>query len=347
MNAKTFWPVWGTAFVAAAFLGYRVNPMAYTGGRSRDDQERLRRNSSAIATMLGEFRTSMSDIMFIKTERYLHAGVGYVPHMEESVMTAEQLSEEVDEHQSELGIPDDDHPHHHGHSHSHGHDHGHHHHEHGEEHGFELDHDHAGTPTLIPAAERDFRGFIGRLHREVKPWRDPTKAHIHTDGRELIPWFRMMTLTDPNYVRGFVAGGFWLQAEDPSLALEFVNEGLRLNPEAFQLYVSRGFLTIRRYRRLNEAGHEDEAREYLTLAHADFARAAELALVERPEEINDDGSGPGGWTGYHEGDAMAAVNMHVVTTRMLGNLEESKRLARSYIEFFPDFVPLQNALNYE
>jgi hypothetical protein len=316
MKATVFWALWLIGILLAGNLGHRVNPMAYSGGRSRDDVERLRRNSSAIATMLGEFRTSMSDMMFIKTERYLHAGVGYVPHMAESVMTAEQLSEEVDEHQSELGIPDD-----------------------GE--------DHAGTPTLIPAAERDFRGFIGRLHREVKPWRDPEKAHIHTDGRELLPWFRMMTLTDPNYVRGFVAGGFWLQTEGEDLAIEFINEGLRLNPEAFQLYVSRGFLTIRQYRRLNEADAAEEARERLRAAHADFSRAAELALLERPEQINEDGTGSGGWTGYHEGDAMAAVNMHVVTTRLLGDVETSVRLARIYLERFPDFIPLQNALNYE
>lgn len=318
MKSHIFWPFWLIGLLMAGVLGYRVNPMGYTGGRSRDDEERLRRNSSAIATMLGEFRTSMSDMMFIKTERYLHAGVGYVPHMEESVMTAEQLSEEVDEHQGELGIPDDD----------------------------EED-DHAGTPTLIPAAEKDFRGFIGRLHREVKPWRDPAKAHIHTDGRELLPWFRMMTLTDPNYVRGFVAGGFWLQTESEDLAIDFINEGLRLNPDAFQLYVSRGFLTIRQYRRFNEADEADKARERLQAAHADFSRGAELALLERPEQINDDGTGPGGWTGYHEGDAMAAVNMHVVTTRLLGDVEASVRLARIYLEHFPDFVPLQNALNYE
>ncbi|MCH8529023.1 MAG: hypothetical protein LAT79_18025 [Kiritimatiellae bacterium] len=332
MKSHIFWPFWLIGILVAGILGHRVNPMAYTGGRSRDDEERLRRNSSAIATMLGEFRTSMSDIMFIKTERYLHAGVGYVPHMAESVMTAEQLSEEVDEHQSELGIPDDDH-HHHPHD--------------PDLEGFELDHDHAGTPTLIPAAERDFRGFIGRLHREVKPWRDPEKAHIHTDGRELLPWFRMMTLTDPNYVRGFVAGGFWLQTEGEDLAIDFINEGLRLNPDAFQLYVSRGFLTIRQYRRLNEADEADKARDRLQAAHADFSRGAELALLERPEQINEDGTGPGGWTTYHEGDAMAAVNMHVVTTRLLGDVEASVRLARIYLEHFPDFVPLQNALNYE
>jgi len=35
------------------------------------------RNTSAVARLFGEFRTSMSDIMCLKTERYLHSGVGY------------------------------------------------------------------------------------------------------------------------------------------------------------------------------------------------------------------------------------------------------------------------------
>lgn len=321
MKAFVFWPVCLLGFFLAAFLAQRVNPLAYEGGRSRDDEERLRRNSSAIATMIGEFRTSMSDILFIKTERYLHAGVAYVPHMDESVMTAEQLSEEVDEHQDELGIPDESE--------------------------FDIDESHAGTPTLIPAADQDFRGFIGRLHREVKPWRDPARPHIHTDGRELLPWFRVMALVDPHHVRGFVAGGFWLQAEDLDLAIDFINEGLSHNPEAFQLYVSRGFLTMRQLRRAGLDQTDEAARKYIAPANLDFARAAEFALRDRPAEIREDGSGPGGWTTYHEGDAMAAVNMHVVTTRLLGNLEESRRLARTYVEFFPDFVPLRNAAFYE
>lgn len=321
MKAFVFWPVWLLGFFLAAYLGHRVNPLAYEGGRSRDDEERLRRNSSAIATMIGEFRTSMSDILFIKTERYLHAGVAYVPHSDEAVMTAEQLSEEVDEHQDELGLPDDSE--------------------------LDIDASHAGTPTLIPTATQDFRGFIGWLHREVKPWRDPARVHIHTDGRELLPWFRVMALVDPQHVRGFVAGGFWLQAEDLNLAIDFINEGLSHNPEAFQLYVSRGFLMMRQQRRTGYKQTDERSRDFIVRANRDFARAAELALRDRPDEIDEDGFGPGGWTGYHEGDAMSAANMHVVTTRLLGDLDESRRLAGRYLEFFPNFNPLRNALNYE
>lgn len=314
--------LWILGFGFTIWVSRSVDPLAYAGSRSRDPEQRLDRNRSAVAIMLGEFRTSLSDIMFIKTERYLHGGVAYEPHHSESVLTAADLADEVDEHQSELGIPDDD----------------------------DDDDDHAGTPTLIPTPDRDFRGFVGRLHREVKPWRHPDLAHIHTDGRELIPWFRAMTVTDPQYIRGFVAGGFWLQAENPHAALEFVQEGLRLNPESFELYVSQGFLLLRDIRRIYgiiPENPEGETRTAMEEARASFARAAEFALQQRPpaDQIDAEGFGPGGWGRYHEGDAMSAVHMTVSLTRMLGEVEASHELAKYFLTYFPDFKPLQNALD--
>lgn len=328
------------AVLAAGWISTRVDSEAYAGGRARDEEELVRRNSSALATMLGEFRTGISDIMFIKTERYLHAGVGYIPHME--VLSAEALAEEVDEHQSELGIPDED-PHHGHHHHGDAH-HGHHH------HGLDIDHEHAGTPTLIPPAHRDFRGFVGRLHREVKPWRDPDRPHVHTDGRELLPWFRVMTLSDPKYVRGYVAGGFWLQMENTELALAFVEEGLRNNPEEFQLYVSRGFLRIKEARKLGDPNAEDldpAVREVLELALGDFLRGAELMAGVRPDDVDEDGFGSGGWGRYQETDALAAAGMSVSLTRNLGDPEGAREIARRYIDLFPDFRTLRNALETE
>jgi len=314
--------VYGLSAVLALWLNAgisrRLNPLDYPGGRSRDDEARQQRNASAIASMIGEFRTSMSDIMFIKTERYLHGGVGYAPHMAESVLSAGDLAVEVEEHQGELGIPDDD----------------------------EED-DHAGTATLIPARDQDFRGFIGKLHREVKPWRDPSKPHIHTDGRELLPWFRAMTLSDPGYVRGYVAGSFWLQSHSQEQALAFVEEGLQHNPDAFELYVSRGFLLLRQIRRqtgIIPENPDDAIRPLMEVTLASFHRGAELALRQRPADVDEEGRGSGGWGLYQEDDARAAANMAVTLTRMLGYEDEARALARRYLAVYPDFVPLQRAL---
>ncbi len=298
--------LWAMASLWAA----RIDPHAYTGGRERDETERIRRNSSALAAMLGEFRTSISDIMFMKTERYLHGGVAYRPHHSASAPTAEDMADEVEEHQSELGIPDD-----HAHKHS-------------------------GVPTVVPPPNRDFRGWIGDLHRAVRPWRDPSRAHIHTDGRDLLPWFRVMTRADPRYVRGYVAGAFWLAQEDREQAIAFVSEGLEHNPDAFELYVSRGIIRLREARMAEaDRGELDpDIRDRWMQARNDFRRGAELALAQRPDDVDEEGFGSGGWGHYHENDALTACRMDLlITHRFEGPVAMSKRRTL-YKQTFPELA---------
>ena len=76
----------------------RLKPHDYKQGYSRDPLVRVEANQSSLAKILGEFRTGMSDMLFIKTERYLHSGVGYVPHLEEKLLTVEGTAEGVAEH---------------------------------------------------------------------------------------------------------------------------------------------------------------------------------------------------------------------------------------------------------
>jgi tetratricopeptide (TPR) repeat protein len=292
----------------AAWISASVDPLAYAGGRSRDEADRLRRNRSAVARMLGEFRTSMSDLMFLKTERYLHGGVGYVPHHDEEALSSAELADEVEEHQGELGIPDE-----------------------------REEEAHSGIQTLIPVEEADFRGFVGRLHRAVKPWRDPSKPHIHTDGRELLPWFRLMTTVDPQYVRGYVAGGFWLQLEDRDVAMGFIEEGIERNPGAFPLYVSRGILRLKLAREAGFGGGDvsPATRPGLESAREDFRAAAELAYAQRTEE---------GWERYVESDAATAFHLAAVLTGRLGDPDGARELARRYLEVIPDYAPLLDLL---
>lgn len=299
------------AWMVAGAGSARIDPAAYVGGRVRDEEERIRRNSSAVAAMLGEFRTSISDIMFIKTERYLHGGIAYLPHHSESALTVEDLADEVDEHQLELGMPGDD------------------------------EEEHAGVPTIIPPPHRDFRGWIGTLHREVRPWRDPRRTHIHTDGRELLPWFRVMTQVDPQYVRGYVAGAFWLAQVDREQAADFIAEGLQHNPEAFQLYVSLGLLRLREAR---AAAHDDEdgpavANTLWERARDDFRRAAKLALTQRPDDVDDAGFGSGGWGRYHENDALTAARMDYLLTRETEGASAAADRLERYRHVFPELAP--------
>lgn len=288
--------------LASPFLSARLQPNHYEGGRLKDEHDRAERNTSAFALILGELRANLSDLMFIKTELYLHSGVGYMPHLDydrmaqsgeiEHVAADDEPAGQFDfetqflEHQAEVGQLED-----------------------------EADPDEYAA-TVIPTQEEDFRGFIGALHRRVKPWRDPSLAHIHTDGTELLPWYRLMTLSDPHHIRAYMIGAWWLKAFRTDThreeARQFLAEGIRNNPRAFQLYLLRGYMN-----------REDED---IAGAMHDFERAASLAVEARPVE----GTQHRDWTDYMEDDARGAVRMHVLMERDHGSIDRAIELAVQY-----------------
>lgn len=292
-------------FALSPAISANLQPNRYEGGRVKDEADIEARNTSAFALILGEIRANVSDLLFVKTELYLHSGVAYMPHLDygEMAQTGEiehrpaptedrEPGTEFDferhfrEHQEEVGIVDHD------------------------------DHDDEHAPTIIPPARQDFRGFIGELHRRVKPWRDPALAHIHTDGRELLPWYRLMTLSDPHHIRAYMIGAWWLKAQRSETqrkeAMRFLDEGVRNNPTAFQLYLMRGYMH-------NEDGN-------IELARDEFALAARHAAEQRPSQ----GPQHRDWTDYMEDDARGAVRMHVLLERELRNIERAIELSREY-----------------
>lgn len=299
--------VWGIGLLLAGWLSGQVDPGRYEGGRARDEQARERRNRSALATLMGGFRTSASDLMFIKTERYLHGGVAYRHEPGEAEHAEHEWQAEGEAETEEHAPAGHVHDHDHGHEHEHGDD---------PEHGHEFACGSQGLETAIPRAAADFRGWIGDLYREVKPWRDPSEAHVHTDGRELLPWFRLMTVSDPTYVQGYLAGGFWLQQEGTTAAWEFIEEGLRNNPGAFPLYVSRGLLRVKQAREAG-GGESGPGRDLLELAREDFEKAAELGRARR-------GRGEG-LARYEENDLFAACRMTILVSERLGDADRARR----------------------
>ena len=186
------------------------------------------RNRNAFALMLGEIRATAADLMFIKTERYLHSGIAYKPHINMNKMaTTGQVTSQSDSHQDhphESEPPPEEHDHNHGP---------------GEScpqcvHDDHDDHEGGccpgGVPTLIRTAANDFRGFIGSIERETKPFQNPKLVHKHGRSEELLPWYRVMTLTDPNNVRGYMIGAMLLTfAKQHHEALSFLQEGIEKN----------------------------------------------------------------------------------------------------------------------
>ena len=295
--------------VFAPFIGQRLKPMDYTGGRSQHDAAIEARNASAIAQILGEIRTSMSDLMYMKTERYLHNGVGYAPHIDTGALASggeikHATGAPVTEPPSEFGYLQ------------------------------QADEDQSAyleqkagkppeaeahvEPTIIRTPADDFRLFIGNLERKVKPWRDPSLAHIHSDGTELLPWFRLMTFSDKHYVRGYLIGGYWLLRQRTDThrreALTFVDEGIANNPKTFQLYLMKGHI-------LRELEREAESRPV-------YRQACDLGMKARPADARDRVARDDlSWTHYDESDLWSSVRMAIHMEKRYGSLEEAHRLA--------------------
>jgi hypothetical protein len=317
------WPILLLAvFLVSPVVTSRLDPAAYAGGRSRNVEARALRNTSAVAAMLGEFRTGMSDMIYVKTERYLHSGIGYDAHLQKQLLSVSGALEEADAQQAEHEASG-----------------------HGED--CEHNHDAAanaaggcedGTPTLIRPASEDYRGFIGELHRRVKPWRDPSQHMAHTDGTEVLPWYRVMTVSDPHYVRGYTLGGWWLKSRNPDQALSFIQEGIEKNPDAFQLYLVRGQVLYHDARDRaggDMANPDPEVLAQCLEARAAYRRAAELALVQRPRGWTEE-SGGDDWSIYLEEDIRAATHMAVFMERQYGDRTDAKRLAARYHAQLPD-----------
>lgn len=312
-------------FLASPAVTMRLNPKNYEGGRSRDERTRHIRNKSAAALILGEIRSSMSDIMFIKTELYLHSGVAYKLNLDYDALSSKGTVVEKGDQQDvnlEQLLPEDQRNHA---EHEHDHDHAHHHADDDKIH-FHCE----GADTVIPTRKKDFRGIIGELHRRVKPWQDPSKPHLHTSGEELLPWYRLMTLSDPHNIRGYMIGAWWLKhfKKEAQLqeAIKFLDEGIRYNPDSYQLYLMKGNITL----------SLDNHRE----AKALYRKSADLAIRKRPP----DGKISRDWTHYNEEDALAAIRLAVFTEKEYGDVKTALDIARRYLEIINSDLILERQI---
>jgi hypothetical protein len=298
-------------FAASPLWSGLLQPQAYEGGRSRNAEARAYRNASSVATMFGELRTAVSDIMFIKTERYLHSGVGYVAHVQEEVLSVSGAMEHVDEEQKEFaesqgGDPDD-------------------HRDCGDRHNPAHD-----AELLIRSEETDFRHWIGRMEREVKPYNPPGQLHVHADGRELLPWFRAMTISDPHYVTGYATGAWWLQSRNPDQALTYISEGIAQNPDAFQMYLTKGeiLMSMARARDPDLQDLEEDPRRLVDEALATYQQGA--AIVSRHWNQAEE------WTPYEMEDAWALARLDVIMERKFGDPLAAADRARTYLRILGD-----------
>ncbi|GMV64768.1 MAG: hypothetical protein AMXMBFR75_05730 [Candidatus Hinthialibacteria bacterium] len=277
------------AFLLVPFAIRNVEPTDYEPGIGYSSEAQSTRNTSAIARLFGELRTSMSDILFIKTERYMHSGVAYTKSLS-------------DEGESE-------------------------------------------SSTVIRTPEEDWRGFIGDLEREVKPWMDPKNHAEHSSSTEVLPWFRLMTLVNPHRIRGYRIGAFILMTsgvpDAVTQARDYISEGIRNNPENHELQfmmvrmIQHQLMTLER----QEGSRSSPSYKALLEKALEYAhRGADLGGKARPPE---------GWQGKGrpaemEDSFIGCLHYEIFFLRRLERNDEALRLAEQYLREFGSDPVLEN-----
>ena len=195
----------------------------------------------------------------------------------------------------------------------------------------------ATCATVIPDAGRDYRGFVGHLHRLVQPWRSPESPHQHAEGLQLVSWFRLMTWVNPHSIRGYTTGAHWLETQSLDAATRFLDEGVRNNPRAFQIHFMRAGAYLEAAKRDSGSGLAAlgrKGREYNDVAMQSYHTAAELTLAQRPR--TDEEAARLGWTAYDELDSRAALRMAVILERRFGSMPRALEDARRFLAALGD-----------
>lgn len=166
----------------------------------------------ASASLLGQFRTSISSWLWLRTDLYLHNGVEMRPMTEAEKQSGDRAMKSSDK-QGEMMHND------------------------------EL------ITTVIPSREHDFRGVFGDVDRATNAYKD-MHGHKHNDPVQALPLFRLMTWLDPAFVPGWIVGGHVIGSQkklkgSADQALAFLRDGLTHNPNSIAIHVELGSKFLR------------------------------------------------------------------------------------------------------
>lgn len=206
-----------TSIAAAAMIGsgFVVAPLSSqtsvnTARNGLDVHE-----THASASLLGQFRTSASAWLWLRTDLYLHNGV--------------EMRRTTQQEQNQHGHHEHDEHHEHGDG--------------GNEDSECVMHEGVELVTAIPPPESDFRGILGDLERATAPYKD-MRHHSHNDPQTALPLFRLMTWIDPSFILGWTTGAAVIARgqtdEAVQMSLDFLLAGLQSNPKSFEILQSIG-----------------------------------------------------------------------------------------------------------
>jgi hypothetical protein len=155
----------------------------------------------AATSLLGQFRTSVSSWLWLRTDLYLHNGVAMRPLTDAERRAGDRAA-----------------------THAHAED--------------EKLHDDSNFTTVVPSAEHDFRGVFGDVERATQAWKD-MRGHSHNDPRVALPLYRLMTWVDPHFIPGWTVGAHVLTRDGTEranrLALELLAQGKAANPQSIAI----------------------------------------------------------------------------------------------------------------
>lgn len=203
-------------FGAALGVGWRLPELRPVISPSQKSSSLDAHETSATASLVGQFRTSLSSWLWLKTDLYLHNGVQMRRMTREEIASGREA--ETPRHEGE-------------------HD--------------EIAKDETDVVTVIPPRERDFRGVFGDVERAVSAYKN-MKGHTHNDPRKALPLLRLMAWLDPEFVAAWTTGAYVYSLdrtpEAYARAIAFLREGLRANPDSIELneQIGRAYLVWNR-----------------------------------------------------------------------------------------------------
>jgi hypothetical protein len=230
--------------------------------------------SPELSTAGWEGRRLMAQFLWIKTHAVLHAGV---EEREARPGEKETRAGEYHTHGAKEG----------GHGHGDG------------------DDDEDGHVLSIPPPQEDFRGVLGDLEREVKPYKGKDGRLFSKDSEQTIPFYRLMTWTDPHFIQGYTIGATFIAraGQFADKGLQFLHEGERNNPRSFEIQTELGrfylvykhdYPTAERYlrravqlipqdRKLTDLEDDErmDAYHWLALTYVEWKRPTDAVKVAR------------------------------------------------------------------
>ena len=212
------------AFGLSAWLQPRLPRAA--GGRDSEN---------VFKVLFGEGRRMFANHFAVKADVYLHSG--FYPSIFDQAAVKEG---------NEPGQADAHHDHDSATADTHADEHDEHHHHEGES-GLAEDHE---CDTSFMGEPRDWIERIGRHFMITE--------HTHLEGaraREILPWLKLSADLDPQRIETYTVAGYWLadRMNKPKEAEEFLRDGLRANPQSYEILFYLGRIYERDFKQPDRA----------------------------------------------------------------------------------------------